>query len=54
MMSIMGCLIRGTWYFILAIIVLRKKSIETHSAVCQLAGFFINLGNGISGEHPQL
>ncbi|KAF2423600.1 hypothetical protein EJ08DRAFT_557427, partial [Tothia fuscella] len=48
MMSILGCFIRGLWYFIFSVVVMGNKPVSTHSMFCQTTGFFIALGNEIT------
>jgi hypothetical protein len=48
-MSIFGCFLRGLWYFIFSIVVWKGRPIESHSRLCQTSGFFINLGNEVTG-----
>jgi hypothetical protein len=51
MLSVLGCFVRATWYFIFAVVVLAGETVETPSILCQFSGFCINLGNGIAGKH---
>lgn len=49
MLSILGCFIRGLWYFIFSFVVISGTVIRTTSALCQATGFFIHVGNEMSG-----
>jgi hypothetical protein len=49
-LSILGCFIRGVWYFIFSITVIRGKVVKSTSSLCQAAGFFIHVGNEMSGK----
>jgi G protein-coupled receptor GPR1 len=53
MLSILGCFVRGLWYFIFSIVVMGHNPIETHSRFCQATGFFITLGNEMTGMSRQ-
>jgi hypothetical protein len=49
MLSILGCFIRGLWYFIFSSVVISGTVIRTTSGLCQATGFFIHVGNEMSG-----
>ena len=51
MLSILGCFIRGLWYFIFSCVVISGVVIQSTSGICQATGFFIHIGNEMSGEY---
>lgn len=51
MLSISGCFIRGLWYFIFSVVVMGHEPVTSQSGFCQVTGFFIQLGNEISGKN---
>lgn len=53
MLSILGCFIRALWYFIASIYdLVNRGSVDKRLIFCQASGFFIRLGNGITGLQP--
>ena len=50
MLSILGCFIRGMWYFAFSAMVISGKIVTTQNSFCQATGFFIHIGNEMSGK----
>ena len=50
MLSILGCFIRGLWYFIFAVTVTAGRMAKSGDGICTASGFFIHIGNEMSGS----
>jgi len=49
MLLVYGDLMRGSWFFIAAVVMLINGTVRTESAFCQASGFFIQYGAETSG-----
>jgi G protein-coupled receptor GPR1 len=50
MMLVFGDLIRTSWFFVAAVVMLARGTVKTSSSFCQSSGFLIQYGTETSGE----
>lgn len=50
MMLILGDWARSLWFVVFAVVSFRRGTIETHTRICQAAGYLIQMGTEISGQ----